>query len=92
MNYQVGIKKYNFTREDGELIPYSRLVLAGSVNGEILSLEIKLDKTELMLAKLILEQSEKNEAFMRKANNDELEDFLNYNKEGSDSSNFKLEN
>lgn len=44
--------------ETGDRIPYKRLAISGEVNGEMYTLELKLIKTELMGAQMILANAE----------------------------------
>lgn len=43
--------------ETGERINYKRLSIIGVLNGETRTLQVKLSKTELMLAELLLEST-----------------------------------
>jgi len=44
--------------ETGDRIPYKRLAISGEVGGEMYTLELKLQKTELMGAQMILANAE----------------------------------
>lgn len=58
-NYKLAIVQKSFTDDQtGEITPYKRLALSGSIGGEIMTLEIKLTKAELMLANIIMNNSE----------------------------------
>jgi len=52
------IKKVYINEETAERIPYERLAITGSIDGVENTLEIKLAKAELQLAKILLNSSE----------------------------------
>jgi len=73
----VEIIKKTFNNEaTGQIVEYERLAIIGSIGGVTQTLEIKLEKTELMLAKMLLNSTEKIEISVRTANKDEIDAFL----------------
>lgn len=73
---KIGIIKHEFTdQETGKITPYERLALSGVVGGEITTLELKLGKSELQLAKIILSSKEEQEVVSRDATPEEEEAF-----------------
>lgn len=70
---KVAIVKHEFTDEKtGEIRPYERLALLGSVGGETHSLELKLTKAELLIAKILLSSNEELTIVPSKINDEEL--------------------
>lgn len=63
----------------GEITPYKRLAIIGSLNGEVLTLEVKLSKAELQLAQALLASEESLEVSSRKATAQEEEAFQEKN-------------
>lgn len=62
-----------FLNDKGEQVNYERLCISGYIGGEIHTLEIKLEKSELLLAKMLLSSSEeKPKENVRKANSEEI--------------------
>lgn len=56
---EVKIVKRSFTdKTTGVITPYKRLVITGSINGEVFSLELKLSDTEMQLASALLSSKE----------------------------------
>jgi len=53
----------------GEQIPYERLAISGSLNGETMTLELKLEKSQLQLAKALLNSDEKLDVSLRNGDN-----------------------
>lgn len=61
-----------FTNDNGEQIPYKRLCITGYLGGEIQTLELKLSKSDLLLAELLLTSNEEKPTVdTRKATEDE---------------------
>lgn len=58
MSTKVMIKQYEFVGDDGQARPYERLLIEGTLGGEPLALEIKLDKVQLQVAKALLAKNE----------------------------------
>lgn len=87
MAADVYIAKRNFTNEKtGEIIPYNRLAIGAYINGEYQALELKLNNSEMLLAKIILSSNEEAPAATsRKANEEELDDFFKKNQGRSSS-------
>ena len=77
----VKIVQHEFTdRETNKITPYERLAIIGYVGGEIHTLELRLEKSELLLAKMLLTSKEEEpETTSRKANELEIDDFLSLN-------------
>lgn len=56
---EVKIVQRTFTdKTNGVITPYKRLVISGSINGEILTLELKLSDTEMQFASALLSSKE----------------------------------
>jgi len=74
----VAIIKNTFNdAKTGLPVTYERLAITGYVGGEIQTLEIKLEKSELMLAKILLSSNEQAPTTsVHKATEDELDDFI----------------
>lgn len=83
--YVVNVVDRTFIDDNGNTIDYSRLCLSGTINGETLTLEFKLSKTERQMAKLILATTEDLKTEARAASEDELEAFLKHNYKGDES-------
>jgi len=66
-------------KDSGENISYNRLAIIGTINGETHTLEIKLEPTQLMLAKMLLASTEELETATHKATDEEKEQFGNGN-------------
>jgi len=82
-----------FLNDKGEEVNYQRLCISGYVGGELHTLEIKLEKSELLLAKMLLSSTEnKPTTVARKSSEDELNTFLDENKHNSSDSKIDLEN
>lgn len=47
-----------FENDKGELVKYKRLCISGYLGGEVHTLEIKLEKSELLLAEILLSSKE----------------------------------
>jgi len=62
---------------DGKPIEWSVLQIIASVNGEILTLELKTSKTEALMARMLLNSTEQLKTEARKASEDELDDYFN---------------
>jgi len=62
-------------KDSGENISYNRLAIIGSINGETHTLEIKLEPTQLMLAKMLLASTEDFETQTHPATDEEKEQF-----------------
>jgi len=74
----VQIIKKTFNNEaTGQAVDYERLAITGIIGGSVQTLEIKLEKTELMLAKMLLDSKEKLDTSVRAVNEAEQSDFLN---------------
>lgn len=71
-NASVRVVSKQFTTESGELRPYKRLVIEGTVEGESLLVEFSGSREQMTLANLILRSSEKLEVKLneRKGNVD----------------------
>lgn len=80
-NLRVAITTLTFNDETtGNVVPYERLVISNVLGGEVQSLQLKLSKSELLLAKLLLNSTEQlpearpateaEQAFFRDTNND----------------------
>jgi len=80
----VQVVKKSFTNDEGRTIPYQVLAIIGTVQGSTHTLEVKLNKTEAMLAEMLLTSKEKIETTSRKATDDELDDFFKKNKKTDD--------
>lgn len=52
------IKKTYTNPDTGEIVPYKRLAIVGVIDGETRTLEIKLERTELLLAEMLLNSTE----------------------------------
>lgn len=90
--YIVFIQDRTFMDDKGNSIDYSRLCLTGTINGETLTLEFKLSKTERQIAKLILATTEDLKTEARSASESELEAFLEHNdRNGESNSGNKIE-
>ena len=73
----VSISKNTFNDKDGKPVTYERLAIVGYISGEIQTLEIKLEKPELMLAKILLNSEDEAPVIeARKANEEEIDNFL----------------
>lgn len=83
--YVVNVHDRTFIDDKGNSIDYSRLCLSGTINGETLTLEFKLSKTERQIAKLILATTEDLKTEARSASEEELEAFLEHNNKGDGS-------
>lgn len=69
------IGKFNFEDSNGKQVDYERLCISGYVSGEIFTLELKLEKSDLLLAKMLLKSDEKTPVVIsRKATDDEKND------------------
>lgn len=77
--YIVYVDDRTFNDDKGNSVDYSRLCLSGTINGETLTLEFKLSKTERQMAKLILSTTEDLKTEARAASEEELEAFLEHN-------------
>lgn len=62
---------------DGKPINWQVLAISGTIDGITQTLELKVNKTEAMLANLLLNSKESLKVTSRKANEDELDNFLN---------------
>lgn len=90
--YVVNVVDRTFIDDNGNTIDYSRLCLSGTINGETLTLEFKLSKTERQMAKLILATTEDLITEARAASEKELESFLELNnRSGESNSSNKIE-
>lgn len=90
--YMVYVDDRTFNDDKGNSVDYSRLCLSGTINGETLTLEFKLSKTERQMAKLILATTEDLKTEARAASEDELEAFLEKNnRDGESNSSQKIE-
>lgn len=90
--YVVYVDDRTFIDDNGNSIDYSRLCLSGTINGETLTLEFKVSKTERQMAKLILSATEDLKTEARSASEKELEAFLDNNyKNGESDSGNKIE-
>lgn len=89
---KVAVIKKQFTDDGtGVITPYERLSIAGYVNGEYQSLELKLSKAEMLLAKIILSSKEEEPVVNSHNVTDEEEDeFLSKNS-GRNSDRINLE-
>jgi hypothetical protein len=81
--YRVYVDDRQFIDDKGNAVDYSKLCLTGTINGQILTQEFKLTKTDRMITNLILNTTEDLKSDARQATEDELESFLQEN--GSDS-------
>lgn len=90
---EVFVAKKSYTNEKtGEILPYERLCIGGYVEGVYQTLELKLEKTELLLVKIILaSKGEKDEIYTGSATDEQKEEFLNYNNRSNDSDNINLD-
>lgn len=70
--------------ETGEIVPYKRLCITGSVNGDSHTLELKLSKEQLVLAEMLLTSKEEVSTSTRKASAEEVDNFLSENKHKND--------
>ena len=50
------IRNLEFTNDAGEKLKYKRLVLGGEINGEVLEVDLKVDKKDLTLLSLFAVQ------------------------------------
>ena len=74
------IEKVFVDTETQREVPYKRLAIIGYVGGEIHTLELKLSNTEMLMAEMLLNSKEvEPETIVRKANEQELDDFLDLN-------------
>jgi len=55
---QVKIITKEFTDDQGKVVQYERLAIIGYVSGEIHTLELKLNSSETLLAKMLLSSNE----------------------------------
>lgn len=84
-------KEYN-DDETGRSVPYKRLAITGVLGGEIQTLEVKLGKTELQLAELLLKSTEEEPtSHARKASEQELDAFFKKNDRSGSSDKINLE-
>lgn len=83
-------KVYN-NPDTGEKVDYERLVITGSMDGISHSLELKLEKSELLLAKILLASKEETVSSTRAASEAELSEFLANKSKLSDDDKFKLD-
>jgi len=54
----VKIIEHQFQNEAGQPVKYERLAIIGYVSGEVHTLELKLEKSEILLAKMLLNSEE----------------------------------
>jgi len=66
---------------DGKPITWNVLAITGFIGGEFQTLELKLSKTEALLANMILKSSEAPNTVARKSTAEENEEFLNHQKD-----------
>lgn len=55
---QVSVIEQSFEGEDGKPVKYKRLAITGIIDGELHTLELKLSKSELLLAEILLSSKE----------------------------------
>jgi len=64
----------------GNVIPYDRLVVSGYVMGKLREVELKVDKNQLEMISMIMDSDESKPVVeARKANEDEIDNFLELN-------------
>lgn len=75
---------------DGKPIRWTVLAIVGSIGGETQTLELKVNKTEAMLAKLLLNSKEEITTSSRRASGEELDEFFKQNSGRSSSNKIDL--
>lgn len=77
---QVRIIKKTFTDDNGNITPYKRLALIGSISGETHTLELKLSAAELLAAEMILSSNEELTVATTHTTPDDADAFFKANK------------
>lgn len=74
---KVFISQHSFNDDNGVPVNYERLSISGYVGGEVHTLELKLEKSELLLAKMLLTSNEEKPEQVARAATAEEKDFFN---------------
>jgi len=72
----VQVLQKTFNDKEGKAVNYRVLAITGSVNGEPFTLELKGNKTELTMAKMLLDSTEELEVTSHPATTEEQDEFL----------------
>lgn len=77
--YEIVTKMFD-DKSTGNVVPYDRFVVSGYVFGKERKVELKVDKNQLEMISLIMDSVEEKPIIeTRKANETEMDDFLELN-------------